>query len=147
MDKKIKILKTLLLVFGSVLIFSNSMGLLVNTMMFTDVEYSKTSGVDLLFANFGLICVSAITLGVLLLIGGIILNPKFKWTRMGVMIIAWIALVGMLIFTISFTVATHQEEVGIIFSLGALVMGLLFSSPFGVLIVYLNKSVIARHFT
>lgn len=147
MDKKIKTLKTLLIALGTVIVFSNSMGLLMNSMMFSNTDTKPISGVDMLFANFGLICITAITIGILLLIGGIILNSKNKWSRVTVIIISILSMICMISFSIVMAVATYQEGVGIGFSLGVLFSCLAFSTPFVILIVFLNKTVIIEHFT
>jgi len=147
MDKRIKSIKTILIVLGSILVFSNMMGLLVNSLIFPSSDIKPTSGIDILFANFGLICFVAVIVGILCLVGGVLLNPQKKWSRKLGILISILSIICIVGFSLVLVSVSIKEGIGLGFSLGFLLTGIIFSSPFMVLIFQLDNKEIKKYFT
>ena len=147
MDKRIKSIKTILIILGSILVFSNMMGLMVNALLFPSSDTKPSSGIDILFANFGLICLVAVIVGILCLVGGLLLNPKNKWSRKLGILISILSIISIVGFSLILVNVSVKEGIGIGFSLGFLLTGIIFSSPFIALIFQLRNKEIKKYFT
>ena len=147
MDNKIKSIKIILLVLGAILLFSNLGGLLMSFLMFPLSNSKPTTAIDFLFANYRLICLCASIIGILCLSAGIVFNTKNKWSRIFVIIISTLSIICIIGFAIILLKASVADGLPLAISLGFLIAGLVFSSPFMILIIQLYKEEIKKYFT
>lgn len=138
--KLIKTISIIIIIIASIMMFSNFMGIVL--WVFNTLLSYRTGPIELLF--FLKICLIGLTIGTCFLIGGIKIRKYKKWsahlisfTSIGCLYFMWDQIVSLL-----GVVKPRELEVINIF---VIILGLILSSPFVLLIIYLNKTKVMQH--
>lgn len=150
--KSIRTIGLIVSIFSGFIIFSNGMGALASLLIGLGEnqsgqnEKSEFNLIEFLFENYIYMCLIMVTLGALYLIGGLNIRKYKLWanklvTYLSLLIIAiiWTLMIAMS----SMTARQNEME---IFSVGAILTALFCSTPIGLLIWFLNRQKIKKHF-
>lgn len=154
-EQKPKLVRTIGLIisiFAGFIIFSNGMGALAFTLIGLGEnqsgqnEKSELNLIEFLFENYIYMCLIMVAIGVFYLIGGLNIRKYKIWANKLVtsLSVALIAIIWTLVIAMS-TMTAGQNEMEI-FSIGAILTALFWSTPIGLLIWFLNRQKIKKHF-
>lgn len=147
--KSVRTIGLIVSIFSGFIIFSNGMGALAFSLMgFGDnqseqKETSEFHFLGFLFENYIYLCLTMVAIGVLYLIGGLSIRKYKLWANKLVTYISAVLIV--LIWTLMIAMTSGQQDMEI-FSVGALMTAVFWSTPIGLLIWFLNKESIKKHF-
>ncbi|UBM60765.1 hypothetical protein LAG90_08970 [Marinilongibacter aquaticus] len=150
--KSIKTIGTVVAVFSGFIIFSNGMGALFWTIFGMGDELSSpdtmnTEPFSFLLTHYVEMCTMMLCLGIAYLIGGIFISKYKLWAnRMvsGISVLLILVIWGIMVMI---SMLCSQQEGLEIFVFGALFNALLWSTPLGLLIWFLNRPKIKKHFS
>ncbi len=150
--KSIRTIGLIVSIFSGFIIFSNGMGALAFTLIGLGEnqsgqnEKSEFNLTEFLFENYLYGCLMMVTIGVLYLIGGLNIRKHKMWANKLVTYLSalLIAIIWTLMIAMS-SITAGQNEMDI-FSVGAILTALFWSTPIGLLIWFLNKQEIKKHF-
>lgn len=149
--KSIKTVGLLVAIFSGFIIFSNGMGAIAWSIMGMGEEMNgqpakSSDPISFLFSHYIEMCLIMLTIGTTYLIGGIFIRKYKIWANK--LVSGLSALIILIIWglMISMSVSTREQEGLEIFSYGALFNALVWSTPVGILIWYLNRKKIKKHF-
>lgn len=148
--KSIKNVGLIVTIFSGLVVFSNSMSLLMFTLLgFNDYEDSEAkdlTSIDYFFDNTQYLLLIIVVLGILFLIGGIQLMKYKLWAKKLLIgaSFALIALITSLLILGIFTAFTENEMVFALIPITFI--WLVFTIPLSFLIRFLNKKNIQVHF-
>ncbi|WP_276978430.1 hypothetical protein [Flavobacterium filum] len=150
--KSIRTIGLIVSIFSGFIIFSNGMGALAYTIIGLgenqnrQIEKSEFNLIKFLFENYISMCLIMVTIGVMFLVGGLNIRKYKMWankllTYLSIFLIAiiWTLMIAMS----SMTAGQNDME---IFSFAAIFTALFCSTPIGLLIWFLNKQKIKKHF-
>ncbi len=154
-EQKPKSVRTIGLIvsfFSGFIIFSNGMAALVSSLIdfgnaeSKQKEFSEFNLLEFLFENYIYMCLIVVTIGVLYLIGGLYIRKYKLWANKLVTYVSalLIVLIWTLMIAMSSMTAGHQDMK--IFSIGAIITAVFWSTPIGLLIWFLNRESIKKHF-
>lgn len=149
--KSVKTIGLLVAIFSGFIIFSNGMGAIAWSAMGMgeDMNSQNTENFDpisFLFAHYIEMCLIMLFIGIAYLIGGIFIRKYKLWANQmvsGLSVLIILIIWGLMI---AMSISTGQQEGLEIFSFGALINALVWSTPVGLLIWFLNKKKIKKHF-
>ncbi|MGS2764625.1 hypothetical protein [Sinomicrobium sp. M5D2P9] len=149
--KSIKTIGLLIAVFSGFIIFSNAMGALTWAVMGIgeDLNNPNTENADpiaLLFSHYMELCLIMLLIGVAYLIGGIFIRKYKLWANRMVSILSVLLILVIWGLMIAISVSTGQQDGMEIFRYGAVFSALFWSVPLGLLVWFLNKRKIKKHF-
>jgi hypothetical protein len=155
-EQKPKSIRTVGLIvsfFSALIIFSNGMGALTFSMIGLGEnqniqnDNSKFSLIEFLFGNYVAICLVMVVIGFFYLFGGLNIRKYKLWANklvtylsLPIIVIIWILMITMFLSTVG------QNDM-LIFSIGAFLTALFWSTPIGLLIWFLNHHKIKKHFS
>lgn len=158
MDQKPNSVKNVglgLAVFSGLIIFSNTMGILafaliglgdaVNTG--EEVTDTGTDPMTFLFDHYAGMCLIMIIIGILYLVGAIYMRRYRLWANRLVSLVSILLFVMIWGLMIAMSITTGRHEGLEIFSIMAIATAVFWSLPIVLLIRFLNKKDIKRHFT
>jgi len=150
--KSVRTIGLIVSIFSGFIIFSNGMGALAFSLIgFGDEqsgqkELSEFNLIEFLFDNYIYMCLIMVTIGVIYLIGGLSIRKYKLWANKLVTYLSTLLIVliwTLMIAMSSMTVGQSDME---IFSVGAIITAVFWSTPIGLLIWFLNKEKIKKHF-
>jgi hypothetical protein len=141
--KSIKTIGIAIMVLSGFIIFSNGMGALMSTLIgFGEAQQSGQTlqtPITFIFSHYLEVCLFMIAIGTAYLFGGLFIQKYKLWANRFVTVFVWTI---MLILRASFKQDTGLE----ILSNWAIVVAMAWTVPFGLLIRFLNKKDIVKHF-
>jgi len=149
--KSIKTIGLLVAIFSGFIIFSNAMGALVWSVIgmeddLNNVETETTDPISFLFAHYIEMCLIMLFIGIAYLVGGIFIRKYKLWANQ---MVSYISILIFLIIwgvMIAISISVGQQDGMEMFSYGAIVNALFWSTPIGLLMWFLNKKKIKKHF-
>lgn len=150
--KSVKTIGLIVSIFSGFIIFSNGMGALVFTLIGLGGnqngknEKSEFNLIEFLFDNYIYMCLVMVTIGVLYLIGGLNIRKYKLWANKLVTYLSLLLIVLIWTLMIAMSTMTAGQNEMEIFSVGAIITALLWSTPIGLLIWFLNRQKIKKHF-
>ena len=148
----IKTIGLVVSIFSGFIIFTNSMGALAWTVLgFGGESENQTSigfdPISYLFNHYVEMCLVMLTIGVIFLIGGIFIRKYKLWANqlttgisLLLLLIIWSLMIGM-------AISISHESGTEMFVYGAIFTAVFWSIPIVLLIYFLNKKKIKKHFT
>lgn len=109
-------------------------------------EKSEFNLIEFLFENYVYMCLVMVSNGILYLVGGLNIRKYKLWANKLVTYLSLllIAIIWTFMIAISSKTAGHSEME--IFRAGAIITALFWSTPIGLLIWFLNRQKIKKHF-
>ena len=149
--KSIKTFGLIVAIFSGFIIFSNGMGALAWTAigMGEEMEIQSTENSDpisFLFSHYIEMCLVMLIIGIAFLISGLFVRKYKLWASRMVSILSFIIMLIIWGLMISMSISTGQQEGMEVFSYGAIINALFWSTPLGLLIRFLNKKEVKKHF-
>lgn len=149
--KSIKTIGLLVTIFSAFIIFSNGMGALAWSAMEMGEDMNNqitenSDPISFLFLHYIEMCLIMLMIGTAYLIGGIFIRKYKLWANQmvsGLSILIILIIWGLMI---AMSILTWQQEGLEVFSYGALINALIWSTPVGLLIWFLNRKKIKKHF-
>lgn len=138
--------------FSGFIIFSNGMGALAFSLIglgnekSEPLEPSEFNLIEFLFENYIIMCLIMVTVGILYFIGGLNIRKYKLWANRLVTYISLLLIVLIWILMIAMSTMTSGQQDLEIFSIGAIMTAVFWSTPIGLLIWFLNKEKIKKHF-
>ncbi|MCQ0110434.1 hypothetical protein SAMN04487906_2961 [Zhouia amylolytica] len=148
--KSIKTIGLLVAIFSGFIIFSNGMGALAWSVLGIGNDLNKseiqTDPISFLFSHYLEMCLIMLLIGIAYLIGGIFIRKYQLWANK--MVSGLSALIFLIIWglMIAITISIGQQDGMGVFSYGAILNALFWSTPIALLIWFLNKKKIKKHF-
>ena len=109
-------------------------------------EFLDFNPIGFLFANYIYMCLIMVTIGALYLIGGLNIRKYKLWSNKLVTYLSIILIVIIWTLMIAMSSMTAGQNEMEIFSVGAILTALFWSTPIGLLIWFLNRQKIKKHF-
>jgi|SRR5690554_1187835 len=150
--KSVKTIGLIVSIFSGFIIFSNGMGALAFTLIGLGEnqngknEKSEFNLIEFLLDNYIYMCLVMVTIGVLYLIGGLNIRKYKLWANKLVTYLSLLLIVLIWTLMIAMSTMTAEQNEMEIFSVGAIITALLWSTPIGLLIYFLNRQKIKKHF-
>ena len=148
--KSIKKIGLLVTIFSGFIIFSNGMGAFASSEIGVRDEINnieaETDPISFLFSHYLEMCLTMLLIGVAYLVGGIFIRKYKLWAnRMvsGLSILIFLIIWGLMI---AISISVRQQDGMEVFSYVAIFNALFWSTPIGLLIWFLNKKKIKKHF-
>jgi len=149
--KSIKTIGLLVAIFSGFIIFSNGMGALAWSAIgmgdgFDAEDSDITDPISFLLSNYLELCLTMMFIGVAYLIGGIYIRKYKMWANnlvSGLSVLLFL-IIWVLMIAMSFKVGL--EDGMAIFSIGAIFTAAFWSTPILLLIRFLNREKIKKHF-
>jgi hypothetical protein len=149
--KSIKTIGLLVAIFSGFIIFSNGMGALAWSAMGMGEDINSQNAessdpVSFLFSHYIEMCLIMLFLGTAYLIGGIFIRKYKLWANQmvsGLSVLIILIIWGLMIVI---SISTGEQDNLELFSYGALINALVWSTPVALLIWFLNKNKIKKHF-
>lgn len=150
--KTVKTIGLFIIIFSVFIIFSNVMGAIVFS-FFKLGEYSNLKNdrsdfnlIEFLFNNYVSMCITMVLIGLILFISGIYIK-KFKlWANHLLTYLSIILIIIIWSLMIAFFVMFSKQNESNLFKVSSIISAVLWSTPFILLIWYLNKPNIKKHF-
>ena len=150
--KAIENIGVILTTISILIIFGNGSGALIWSLIGLGEELNKETldneapkAIQYLFANYITICLSMVSIGALYLIGSIFFKKYKLWANHMISIISLVLILLIWAIMIVFFLSIPNEEV--LFRYGCIANAILWSTPLGLLVRYINKKEIKKHFT
>lgn len=149
--KSIKIIGLLVSIFSGLIILSNAMGALVFSLMGfggtqnRQEEFSEFNIIEFLFENYSFMCLFMVAIGIFYLIGGLNIRKYKLWAKRLVTFLSAFLIVviwGLMILIASMVNGFDLQFFGI----AAMITAVFWSTPLGLLVWFLNKKDIKKHF-
>lgn len=149
--KSIKNIGLIVVIFSGLIIFSNGMGALAWTAIGMGEEMNiqsteNSDPVSFLFSHYIEMCLVMLIIGIAFLIGGLFVRKYKLWANRMVSILSFIIILLIWGLMVSMSISIGKEEGMEIFCYGAIINALFWSTPLGLLIWFLNKKKINKHF-
>ncbi|RNL88098.1 hypothetical protein ED312_09270 [Sinomicrobium pectinilyticum] len=149
--KSIKTIGLLVAIFAGFIIFSNAMGALTWAVMGIGEELNNQNtenagSISWLFSYYIELCLTMLLIGVAFLVGGIFIRKCKLWANQMVSILSVLLILVIWGLMIAISVSIGQQDGMEIFRYGAIFSALFWSLPLGLLIWFLNKRKIKKHF-
>lgn len=150
--KSIRTIGLIISIFSGFIIFSNGMGALASSLIgFADdqnrqKEISEFNLIEFIFDHYIFLCLIMVIIGVLYLIGGLNIRKYKMWANKLVTYISVLLIVLIWALMISMSSMTAGQQEMEIFSVGAIANAIFWSTPIGLLIWFLNREKIKKHF-
>tara|TARA_B100000609_G_C17052044_1_gene349546 strand:- start:146 stop:616 length:471 start_codon:yes stop_codon:yes gene_type:complete len=149
--KSIKTIGLLVTIFSGFIIFSNGMGALVWSIIGMGDDLNKmgtvsTDPISFLFAHYIEMCLIMLLIGIAYLVGGIFIRKYKLWANIMVSSLSVIIFLIIWGLMIAMSISVGQQDGMEIFSYGAILNAVFWSTPVGLLIWFLNKKKIKKHF-
>lgn len=148
--KSIKTIGVVIIVLSALIIFSNSMGALMSTLI--GLGEGSHSGqtfqtpIAFVFAHYLEMCLFMVAIGTAYLLGGLFIQKYKLWANRFVTVISGIQI--LIVWTIMLLMrASFGQEPGLeILNSWTIVVAIIWTVPFGLLIWFLNRKNIVSHF-
>lgn len=150
--KTIKTIGLLVAIFSAFITFSNVMGALAFSFIGIGNEQNKNNKssdfnlIEFLFENYITMCLIMVVIGILYFIGGLNIRKYKLWANRLVTYISFLLVVFIWTLMIAMSTMTAGQNEMDIFSVGAIITALFWSTPIGLLIWFLNRQKIKKHF-
>lgn len=149
--KSIETIGLLVSILSGFIIFSNGMGALAWSVMGIGEDMNNQTAessdpISFLLSHYIEMCLIMLSIGTAYLIGGIFIRKYKIWANRLVSALSALVILIIWALMISIAVATGEQEGMEIFSYAALITALFWSTPVGLLIWFLNKKKIKKHF-
>tara|TARA_R110002051_G_scaffold86730_2_gene152827 strand:+ start:1647 stop:2114 length:468 start_codon:yes stop_codon:yes gene_type:complete len=148
--KSIKTIGLLVAIFSGFIIFSNGMGALAWSVigMGDDLNNNETETdpISFLFSHYLEMCLIMLLIGIAYLIGGIFIRKYKLWANRlvsGLSTLIFLIIWGLMI---AMSISVGQQDGMEVFSYGAILNAFFWSTPIALLIWFLNKKKIKKHF-
>jgi hypothetical protein len=152
--KSIRTIGLVVTIFAGFITFSNFMGALMFSIIGMGSSMNDQAGsgnnstdpIAFLFNHYLTLCIIMVTIGIIYLLGGINIRRYKLWANRLVTYISALLIVLIWGLMITFSImAAQQEEMGIVIT-GSILNAIFWSTPIGLLIRFLNKETIIKHF-
>ena len=129
----------------SLLIIINNVGSLLISVIFKK-ELSEIKSSSFMVNHHLEVCSTLITIGIILLIGGIFFKKYKLWANRLVMIISFVFVIMVWAFFISLVDTLNKENAPIFLSAFCIVFAIILTIPLGIFIRFLNLKRIKQYF-
>jgi hypothetical protein len=148
--KSIKTIGTAIMVLSALIIFSNGMGALMSTLI--GLGEASPSGqafqtpIEFVFAHYLEMCLFMVAIGSAYLLGGLFIKKYKLLANRFLTVVSGVQV--LIVWTIMLIIRTSfgQEPELQILNIWTIVVAITWTIPFGLLIWYLNKKDIVKHF-
>ena len=152
--KSIRTIGLVVTIFAGFITLSNFMGALMFSIIGMGSSMNDQAGsgnnstdpIAFLFNHYLALCIIMVTIGIIYLLGGINIRRYKLWANRLVTYISALLIVLIWGLMVTFSImAAQQEEMGIVIT-GSILNAIFWSTPIGLLIRFLNKETIIKHF-
>lgn len=149
--KSIKTIGLVVAIFSGFIIFSNGMGALVWTVIgigegINNQNTENSDPISFLFFHYVEMCLIMLLIGIAFLIGGLFIRKYKLWANKLVSTLSIIIIFIIWGLMIAMSISIRKEEGMEIFRYGLIINAFFWSTPLGLLIWFLNKKKIKKHF-
>jgi len=150
--QSVKTIGLIVAIISGFITFSNGMGALAFTLIglgseqSQPIESSEFNLLEFLFENYIAMCLIMVLIGILYFIGGLNIRKYKLWANRLVTYISLLLILLMWALMIAMSIMTSGQQGMEIFSVGAIITAIIWSTPLGLLIWFLNRAKIKKHF-
>ncbi|MCD8455166.1 hypothetical protein LNJ08_12275 [Tenacibaculum finnmarkense genomovar ulcerans] len=148
--KSIKIIGLLVAIFSGFIIFSNGMGAVAWSVLEMGNELNNseigTEPISFLFSHYLEICLIMLLIGIAYLVGGIFIRKYKLWANRIVSVLSILIILIIWGIMITMSLSVGQQNGMEMFSYSAILNAFFWSTPISLLIWFLNKKKIKKHF-
>ena len=150
--KTVKTIGLFIIIFSVFIIFSNVMGAIVFSFFklgeYRNIknEISDFNLIEFLFKNYVSMCITMVLIGLIFFFCGFYLRKYILWANKLLTYLSIILTIIIWSLMIAFFVMFSKQNENVLFILSSIISAILWSTPFILLIWYLNKPNIKKHF-
>lgn len=150
--KSIKTVGLLVALFSGLIVFTNGMGAVAWKVIGMDDDFGvpdteSTNPLSFLIEHYVEMCLIMVCFGIIYMVGGIFIRKYRLWANRLISILSALFILIIFGLMITISISAGQDEGMGLFSVGAILVGIFWSTPLGFLIWFLNKQKIKKHFT